>query len=99
MTLSFFPVESEQQKLQARELIWEYLQWINEGAQREYGIKFDVEAMIDSDFRDGKYGPPFGRFYLVQFDGLAAGVGCLACGADRRTLCSTGLGCAAWLMG
>ena len=75
--LSLVPVESEQQKLQVRTLIEEYLRWINECAQREYGITFDIDSMMASDLVDEKFSPPFGRFYLVQFDGQAAGIGCL----------------------
>ena len=76
--LSLLPVQDEQQRLQAHALIWEYLQWINEGAQREYGLQFDIEAMVASDLSDdGKYSPPFGRFYLAQYDEEIAGVGCL----------------------
>ncbi|MBI5031026.1 MAG: GNAT family N-acetyltransferase [Chloroflexi bacterium] len=75
--LSLVPVETEQQKLQACTLIEEYLQWINQGAQREYGIQFDIDSMIAADLSDEKFNPPFGRFYLVESDGQTAGVGCL----------------------
>lgn len=76
--LEILSVQNEQQRLQARELIWEYLQWINEQAQHQYGIKFDIEAMVASDMSEyGKYRPPFGRFFLAEYDGQVAGVGCL----------------------
>ena len=74
----FQQVESEKQKEQAGALIREYLEWLNERLQREYGIEFDAEAMVESDLSDpDKFHPPDGRFYLAQYDNTIAGVGCL----------------------
>jgi GNAT superfamily N-acetyltransferase len=71
-------VESEQQRKASGLLIAEYLQWINESAQREYGLSFDIEAMLASDIANStKFQPPFGRFYLAQYGEQVAGVGCL----------------------
>ena len=59
-------------------LIAEYLHSILELAQKNYGLSFDVEAMIESDLSDPvKFHPPHGRFYLVQKDGEFVAVGCL----------------------
>jgi GNAT superfamily N-acetyltransferase len=72
------PVESEKQRELAGVLISEYLRWINESAQREYGLTFDIEAMLVSDIEDKtKFQPPFGRFYLAKDEDQVAGVGCL----------------------
>ncbi len=71
-------VESDKQRELAGVLISEYLNWINESAQREYGLTFDIEAMLASDLKDKtKFQPPFGRFYLARDMGQIAGVGCL----------------------
>jgi GNAT superfamily N-acetyltransferase len=76
--IQFHQVESDDQKVAAGSLIREYLEWLNERIQRDYGIEFDVEAMIESDLSDqAKFQPPDGRFYLALFGDEIAGVGCL----------------------
>jgi GNAT superfamily N-acetyltransferase len=76
--VKFYQVESDEDKQQAGTLIREYLEWLNERIQRDYGIEFDVEAMLVSDLSDrDKFYPPDGRFYLAQYKGDIAGVGCL----------------------
>ena len=75
---TFRQVESDEQKEQAGALIREYLEWLNERVKRDYGIEFDVKAMVESDLSDAdKFRPPDGRFYLAQYDNAVAGVGCL----------------------
>ena len=74
----FQQVESNEQKGQAGALIREYLEWLNERVKRDYGLAFDVDAMVESDLSDpDKFHPPYGRFYLAQYRGDIAGVGCL----------------------
>jgi GNAT superfamily N-acetyltransferase len=74
----FFQVENAEHKQQAGSLIREYLEWLNERVQCDYDIEFDVESMVASDLSDSeKFHPPNGRFYLVQYKGDIAGVGCL----------------------
>ncbi len=74
----FLQVKSAEHKQQAGSLIREYLEWLNERVQCDYGIEFDVESMVASDLSDSeKFHPPNGRFYLVQYKGDIAGVGCL----------------------
>ena len=76
--IQFRQVESEEQKEQAGALIREYLEWLNERIWQDYGIEFDVEAMVQSDLSDpDKFHPPDGRFYLAYYGDQAAGVGCL----------------------
>jgi GNAT superfamily N-acetyltransferase len=71
-------VESDEQRELASVLISEYLQWIDKSAQLEYGLTFDIEAMLASDIQEReKFQPPFGRFYLAQEGNQVAGVGCL----------------------
>lgn len=74
--VEFEQIESEEQKEQAGLLIREYLEWLNERVKRDYGLKFDVNAMIESDLSDThKFHPPDGRFYLAKYDNVIAGVG------------------------
>ena len=76
--ISFYQVQSDSQREQAGALIREYLAWLNERVEREYGLGFDIEAMLESDLKDpDKFEPPEGRFYLVRYSGEIAGVGCL----------------------
>ena len=81
--IQFQQVESSEQKEQAGALIREYLAWLNERVKHDYGIEFDVNAMIESDLSDlAKFHPPDGRFYLARHANAVAGVGCLKKLAD-----------------
>ncbi len=74
----FHPVESDEDRQQAAVLIREYLEWLNERVQRDYGLEFDIEAMLASDLASpDKFYPPAERFYLAEYGGDVAGVGCL----------------------
>jgi GNAT superfamily N-acetyltransferase len=76
--VQFEQVESDEQKKQAGSLIREYLEWLNGRLQGEYGMEFDVDAMVKSDLSDThKFHPPDGRFYLARYQNQVAGVGCL----------------------
>jgi GNAT superfamily N-acetyltransferase len=76
--VDFQLVETKEQKGEAGSLIREYLEWLNVRVRNEYGIEFDVEAMVQSDLSDPyKFHPPHGRFYLARYKGQTAGVGCL----------------------
>src|SRR4051812_18747253 len=62
----------------ARLLVTEYLQWIADAAASNYGLAFDIEAMVRSDLDDrDKFFPPSGRFYVLRCQGEFVGVGCL----------------------
>ncbi|HTS22506.1 MAG TPA: GNAT family N-acetyltransferase [Casimicrobiaceae bacterium] len=76
-SVSLVTVESPEQRDAARALVSEYLRWVAEVARSNYGLSFDVEAMIESDFDDSKFFPPRGRFYLVRYEAAFIGVGCL----------------------
>lgn len=76
--MAFVAVESPAHRAAAKALVSEYLHWVAGVARAEYGLSFDVEAMARSDLEDrGKFFPPSGRFYLVEWRGAFAGVGCL----------------------
>jgi GNAT superfamily N-acetyltransferase len=77
-TVELQAVESSIQRAAARELIGEYLRWVAQIALSNYGLAFDVDAMVRSDLEDqAKFYPPCGRFYLVRYAGSYIGVGCL----------------------
>lgn len=76
--VTLVPVESAEQLAAARSLIAEYLAGVAGIARSQYGLSFDVDAMIRSDVEDKtKFFPPSGRFYLVDHAGTYVGVGCL----------------------
>lgn len=76
--VTFHQVQSDEEKEQAGALIREYLVWLNERVQRDYGLEFDIEAMMESDLTEpDKFRPPDGRFYLTRYGDKVAGVGCL----------------------
>jgi GNAT superfamily N-acetyltransferase len=71
-------VESALHRRAAEMLVREYLEWVAGVARAEYGLAFDIEAMVRSDLGDAdKFFPPTGRFYLVALGDAFVGVGCL----------------------
>jgi len=77
-SLEFTAVDDVATAEAARELIGEYLRWIAQVARENYGLSFDVDAMVESDLNDrSKFYPPDGRFYLVRYDGSYVAAGCL----------------------
>jgi N-acetylglutamate synthase-like GNAT family acetyltransferase len=78
--VTLVPVETPVHRRAAEVLVGEYLRWVGGVANSEYGLSFDIEAMVRSDIEDeSKFYPPSGRFYLVEHDGSFVGVGCLKC--------------------
>lgn len=77
-TIELVPVDDSLTRDAARSLITEYLRWIASSAVANYGLAFDVDAMVKSDLDDRiKFYPPDGRFYVVRHAGAYVGVGCL----------------------
>lgn len=77
-TVELVPVADASTRDAAKRLIAEYLNWIAESAAKNYGLSFDVDSMVASDLDDKtKFFPPTGRFYVVRYDGVYVGVGCL----------------------
>lgn len=71
-------VQTAEHRAAAEALISEYLHWVAQLAQSEYGLAFDIAAMVRSDIDDAdKFYPPRGRFLLVECDRAWVGVGCL----------------------
>ncbi len=46
------PLRTDEQKEQTPELIREYLGSLKERVERDYGLEFDIEAMVQSDLTD-----------------------------------------------
>jgi len=78
MGVELVAVEDAATRDAARRLIAEYLQWIAGNASANYGLAFDIGAMVASDLDDrAKFFPPGGRFYVVRNGDDFVGVGCL----------------------
>lgn len=61
-----------------RELLGEYLAWAVSRVKNEFGVDFDLEAMLEEDMAGlDKYQPPHGRLLLAEFEGEMAGVACM----------------------
>lgn len=76
--IELLAVEDFETREAARHLIAEYLQWIASSAAVNYGLSFDIDAMVTSDVDDrSKFYPPSGRFYVLRRAGAYVGVGCL----------------------
>jgi GNAT superfamily N-acetyltransferase len=82
VTIGLIAVDDAATREAARDLIAEYLRWIASFAAANYGLSFDIDAMLTSDIEDrAKFYPPSGRLYVIRHDDAGAsanvGVGCL----------------------
>lgn len=76
--LKIYQVESEEDRAYVRELFWEYLVWANTGLNKEFGISFAIEQMLEEDMLTlDKFYPPQGRLLLAEFDNDIAGLACM----------------------
>lgn len=76
--VDFVAVGDARTRNAARRLLAEYLEWIGQAASSNYGLDFEIDAMVESDLADAeKFFPPWGRFYLVRHGSEFVGVGCL----------------------
>jgi GNAT superfamily N-acetyltransferase len=63
---------------EVRELFWEYLQWANARVEEEFGVRFDIAALLEGDMQHlDKFMPPGGRLLLAYDDERLAGIACL----------------------
>jgi GNAT superfamily N-acetyltransferase len=61
-----------------RELFWEYLQWANTKVEENFGVSFDIAAMLEDDMNTlDKFMPPKGRLLLGYVDDQPMGIACL----------------------
>lgn len=76
--LEVYQVESDEDRRHVRALFLEYLHWANARLNEDFGINFDIEAMVERDMQDlGKFCPPHGRLLLADHDGQVAGIACM----------------------
>ena len=84
--LRIFQVETDEHRHQVKELFWEYLQWANAMVAQEFGVSFDIKAMLVADMAQlDKFAPPAGRLLLAEWQDRMAGIAGL-----RRLDASTG---------
>lgn len=61
-----------------RELFWEYLQWANAKVEENFGVSFDIAAMLEEDMSTlSKFMPPGGRLLLGSVEDQLMGLACL----------------------
>ncbi|HEX5943464.1 MAG TPA: GNAT family N-acetyltransferase, partial [Anaerolineales bacterium] len=61
-----------------RDLFWEYLQWANKKVEENFGVSFDIAAMLKDDMNTlDKFMPPKGRLLLGYIDAQPMGIACL----------------------
>ena len=78
MTIELVAVDDAATREAARYLIAEFLRWVASAAAANYGLIFDIDAMVTSDLEDrSKFYPPGGRCYLVRRGESHVGVGCM----------------------
>jgi GNAT superfamily N-acetyltransferase len=78
MAIELVAVDDAATREAARDLIAEYLRWIASFAAANYGLSFDIDAMLTSDIEDrAKFYAPSGRLYVIRYDDANVGVGCL----------------------
>ena len=71
-------VQNEEDRVHVRELFWEYLEWANGRVNEEFGVNFDIEAMLEEDMAKlDIFLPPEGRLLLATEEAQAAGIACL----------------------
>ena len=70
--------DKEQHVHPIRDLFWEYLQWANEKVQENFGVSFDIAAMLEEDMNTlDKFMPPKGRLLLGYVEDRPMGIACL----------------------
>src|SRR5262245_6566622 len=61
-----------------RELFWEYLQWANLKVEENFGVSFDIAAMLEDDMNSlDKFMPPKGRLLIGCVEDQPMGIACL----------------------
>lgn len=76
--LDIFQVETDDHRRQVKELFVEYLDWANSSLKREFGVQFDIAAMVERDMANlDIFCPPQGRLLIARYDNRLAGLACL----------------------
>ena len=75
---SIYQAETEQDRALVRELFLEYLEWANRHLNREYGIDFNIQRMVEQDMAELEiFFPPHGRLLLALEGDQAVGIACM----------------------
>lgn len=57
--LRIYQIQSREDKDLVKELFWEYLQWANGEVNNQFGVNFDIKAMLEEDMNHlDKFFPP-----------------------------------------
>ncbi len=76
--LRIYQVETDEDKNHVRDLFWEYLQWANSNVNKEFGVDFDIETILEQDMLElEKFYPPYGRLLLADHENKVAGLACM----------------------
>ena len=82
--VKIFIANQDQHAQPIRELFWEYLQWANAKVQENFGVSFDIAAMLEEDLNTlEKFMPPKGRLLLGYVEDHPMGISCLKLLTDR----------------
>jgi GNAT superfamily N-acetyltransferase len=82
--LQILVANRDQHAQPVRQLFWEYLQWTNAKVQDNFGVNFDIAAMLEDDMNTlDKFMPPHGRLLLGYVEDQAIGIACLKALTDR----------------
>jgi GNAT superfamily N-acetyltransferase len=76
--LEIIQAEMDEHAESVRELFGEYLGWVMGMLNREFGIHFDIAAVLEQDILTlGKFAPPSGRLLLARYSDRIVGLVCL----------------------
>jgi len=76
--LSICQMDPDHDTAQVRAMFWEYLHWANSRLNEEYGIAFDIEAMVHKTMSELQtYSPPAGRLLLAKDGNRVVGIACM----------------------
>lgn len=76
--------DKDQHAQPIRELFWEYLQWANAKVEENFGVSFDISAMLEEDMNTlDKFMPPKGRLLLGYVENQPVGIACLKALTDN----------------
>ena len=82
--IQIFIANRDQHTQPIRELFWEYLQWANANVEENFGVSFDIAAMLEEDMNTReKFMPPKGRLLLGYVEDQPMGIACLKALTDR----------------
>lgn len=82
--LTIFQARKEEHQDIVRQLFREYLEWAILSVNRDFGVGFDMDSMLERDMLElDKFLPPDGRLLLAEYQGQIAGLACMKKLRDR----------------